>query len=166
MHPRESLAGLLELLAPYGPAVVGSTPLGLQIPGSDIDIACEAADLDELDRVLVAAFQPFIVQSWRRPTIPAASVTTLRLAGMLVEVFAQPLPVIEQTGFRHMIIEGQLLRVFGGPLRAEVFRLKRDEGLGTEPAFAQALGLADTDPYQALLRLEGLSDAELSELAR
>ena len=155
----------MEVLAAYGPTIVGSTPLGLQLVDSDIDIACEAADLDEFEGTLAEAFQSFIIRTWRRPSAPPASVTRLRLSGMLVEVFAQPVPVIRQTAFRHMIIEGQLLRVFGEPLRIEVLRLKRNEGLGTEPAFARALGLLDVDPYEALLWLEGLSDAELRGLA-
>lgn len=163
--PRESLAGLMEVLAAYGPAIVGSMPLGLQLVDSDVDIACVAADLDEFEGTLAEAFQPFIIRTWRRPPAPPASVTSLRLSGMLIEVFAQPIPVLRQTAFRHMIVEGQLLRVFGEPLRAEVLRLKREEGLGTEPAFARALGLVETDPYEALLRLEGLSDAELRGLA-
>ncbi len=154
------LAGLLRALAPYRPTVVGSLPLGVQRPDSDLDIACEAEDLDAFDAHLAACAGPVVVSRWRREEGVAASVAQLRVSGQVVEVFAQGRAVLEQHAFRHLLVEGQLLQVHGAPLRAQVARLKA-EGLGTEAAFARALGLETDDPYRALLELEGLADADL-----
>ncbi len=38
-------AGLLRILEPFDPHVVGTLPLGVARPDSDIDIVCCAADL-------------------------------------------------------------------------------------------------------------------------
>lgn len=66
------------------------------------------------------------------------------------EIFAQPIPVVEQNAYRHMIIEHHLLMTF--PLiRDEIIHLKR-QGLKTEPAFAKVLGLSG-DPYEELLKI-------------
>ncbi|MET0287782.1 MAG: DUF4269 domain-containing protein [Polyangiales bacterium] len=139
-----TLAELFALLAPTNPTLVGTFPLGLQVDGSDLDIVCEAHDLALLGLPC------------RR--VHDATVAELRIDGMRVEVFAQPVPVARQLGFRHMIVEGRLLTVFP-TLRDEVLALKR-AGVKTEPAFASVLGLQG-DPYQALLDLEPLSEAQL-----
>jgi ribosomal protein S18 acetylase RimI-like enzyme len=81
-----------------------------------------------------------------------AVVAAFELAGLAVEIFGQALPVTAQRGFRHMVIEGQLLAIGGAALAARIRDLKR-AGTRTEPAFAQLLGL-DGDPYEALLALE------------
>lgn len=153
---------LLKILAAYQPTVVGSMPLGLQVSESDLDVACEAADLDEFEANLAAHAATMITCQWRRPSNPPSSVTRVSLSGMTIEVFAQPLPVTEQLAFRHMIIEGRLLRVFGHQLHDEVVRLKL-AGMSTEAAFAQTLGLSADDPHGALLELEGLSDDDLQK---
>jgi hypothetical protein len=44
--------GLLDLLAPYQPVVVGAYPLGIAADGSPVEIACRSADLPAFARVL------------------------------------------------------------------------------------------------------------------
>jgi hypothetical protein len=151
------LAELFALLAPYQPTLVGTFPLGLQVEGSDLDIVCFAEDLDRFERDLLAALPGAAITR-----TPEATVATLVVGGIACEIFAQPIPVTAQNGFRHMIIEGRLLVLGGAPLRAIVLAHKR-AGLKTEPAFALALGL-DGDPYAALLALEGADDARLRDL--
>ncbi|HEX5657526.1 MAG TPA: DUF4269 domain-containing protein [Polyangiales bacterium] len=145
------MAALFAALAPYKPTLVGTFPLGLQVEGSDLDLVCEAHDLDAFERVVSAFGAPQRARD--------ASVTRFAIAGVPVEVFAQPVPVTEQLAFRHMVIEGRLLMLFGEPLRAQVLALKR-AGVKTEPAFAQVLGLSG-DPYTELLTLELLSREQL-----
>lgn len=140
-----TLAELFAALAPWKPTLVGTFPLGLQVEGSDLDIICEAYDLDA-----------FVLQGQR---VRDARVTRLSIDGMPVEVFAQPVPIERQLAFRHMVIEGRLLTVFGTPLRESVLALKR-AGVKTEPAFAQVLGIPG-DPYSQLLTLESLSPDQL-----
>lgn len=51
-----------------------------------------------------------------------------------------------------MLIEHQILLEKGESFRQEIISLKK-QGIKTEPAFAQLLGLSG-DPYEAILRLE------------
>jgi hypothetical protein len=79
-----------------------------------------------------------------------------------VEVFASPVEVDLQAGWRHFLVEGRLLDLAGEALRRRVLELRR-AGASTEPAFAAALDLQG-DPYAALYRLSQAPDAELREL--
>jgi hypothetical protein len=69
-----------------------------------------------------------------------------------IEIFGQNIPVQQQSGYRHMIIEYNLLLQFGEEFRKNIIDLKR-QGFKTEPAFAELFGLSG-DPYQALLDFE------------
>jgi len=159
------LKRLLSALAPFTPTLVGTYPLGLQTSSSDLDLICYCPDLAQFERALSAA----LLESGLPPTPPRrvqlaleASVTNVNCEGFPVEVFCQPIPVAEQHGFRHMIVEGRLLQLGGERLRARVLAL-RAQGLKTEPAFANALGLTG-DAYAALLCLESQSQSELTAM--
>jgi uncharacterized protein DUF4269 len=51
-YSRLLATGLLDLLAPYQPAIVGAYPLDIAAPGARIEIVCRAADLGAFARVL------------------------------------------------------------------------------------------------------------------
>jgi len=51
-YPRLLATGLLDVLAPYQPAIVGSYPLGIAPPDARVEIVCRAADLSAFARVL------------------------------------------------------------------------------------------------------------------
>jgi Domain of unknown function (DUF4269) len=51
-YTRLLATGLLDLLAPYQPAIVGAYPLDIAPPGSRVEIVCRAADLAAFARVL------------------------------------------------------------------------------------------------------------------
>lgn len=159
------LKRLLRALAPFTPTLVGTYPLGLQTNTSDFDVICSCPDLALFERSLGAELLelglPF-TPSRRVHFALEASVTNLDCDGLPVEVFCQSIPVSEQHGFRHMIIEGRLLQLGGERLRARVLAL-RSEGVKTESAFASVLGLTG-DPYAALLLLEGQSQQQLTAL--
>ena len=78
-----------------------------------------------------------------------------------IELFCQTMPTREQWGARHFYIERRLLKLFPA-LKSKVIALKQ-EGIKTEPAFAQLLDLKG-DPYEAMLELEPLSDEALTKL--
>lgn len=162
------LAALLSDLGPFSPTLVGTFPLGLQIEGSDLDIACSAQDLAVFEVALQACLDAHGVtdaRSERLALAPEASVTLVRAPdGAAIEVFCQATPVYAQAGFRHMIVEGRLLALGGEELRDLVCARKR-AGQKTEPAFAGILGLIG-DPYAALLALERWDDERLEELLR
>ncbi|HYQ05132.1 MAG TPA: DUF4269 domain-containing protein [Polyangiaceae bacterium] len=156
---------LSSALAPFTPTLVGTYPLGLQTSTSDFDLICSCSDLGSFERSLSAELLALGLSHTppRRVRLAVeASVTNLHCDGLAVEVFCQTIPVSEQHGFRHMIIEGRLLCLGGERLRARVLALRAD-GLKTEPAFASALGLSG-DPYAALLQLETQSQQVLMAL--
>jgi hypothetical protein len=161
------LARLLRDLAPFAPTLVGTYPLGLQVDGSDLDIVCTCDDLDAFERALrtslaFLALAPVRIE--RLSLAPEAVVAAFTWDDLPIEIFCQSLPVHEQAGFRHLIVEGRLLVIGGAALREGVRELKR-AGAKTEPAFAQILGLAG-DPYAALLALEGWSHERLRDLVQ
>jgi hypothetical protein len=152
---------LLRELAAYSPTLVGTYPLGLQVAGSDIDIACEADDLAQFERDLIAAVGP-TPRIERLPGQPPALAAAFSSDGLPIEVFCQSLAVTAQHGFRHMIVEGRLLAA-GGPELREAIRARKRAGQKTEPAFAAELGLTG-DPYVAVLDLEAWSTEALERL--
>lgn len=157
---------LFSALSPYTPTLVGTYPLGLQTNTSDFDVACCCQDLSQFERalrsVLLELGTPTALPR-RVPLSPEATVTNFACDGLPVEVFCQGIPVYEQHGFRHMIIEGRLLSLGSSVrLRERVLAL-RQAGMKTEPAFAELLGLVG-DPYAAVLQLESQSTAQLTAL--
>ena len=158
-----TLARLFQVLAPFSPTLAGTVPLGIQVAGSDLDILCHAPDLTAFEDALrqaLAGVEGSAIE--RAATEPPAVLGRCEVSGFPVEVFGQPLPVAEQAAFQHMVLEGRLLSLGGTALRAAVIERKRN-GLKTEPAFADLLGLAG-DPYQGLLELRGWSDDQLADL--
>lgn len=55
-YTRLLATGLLDLLAPYQPAIVGAYPLDIAPPGARVEIVCRAADLGAFARVLRTAY--------------------------------------------------------------------------------------------------------------
>lgn len=153
---------LLGYLRAFDPVLVGTFPLDLTVPGSDLDIICEVSDWAAFRQALggFAAFPGYAV----RPagTCPPAVVAAFEVDGLAVEVFGQALPTARQNGYRHLVVEARLLVLGGAALRQRVLALKAS-GVKTEPAFAQVLGLPG-DPYQALLELEACDEDALVAL--
>ncbi len=155
-------AGLLAHLRPYDPILVGTFPLDLTVPGSDLDLICEVRDEAAFRQTLgaFAGCPGYTVQAANTP-VPAV-VAGFELEGLPVEVFGQALPTTRQNGYRHLVVEARLLAAGGPAFRQQALTLKAG-GLKTEPAFAHLLGLPG-DPYQALLALEACSDDTLRQL--
>ncbi len=152
--------GLMERLASFDPRIAGTLPLGVSIATSDIDILCHAPEPNAVGAVLWRWAEPHRTLSIRRWTFGARPlIATFKVAGWPVEVFASPVPVDEQEGWRHFIAEQRLLGIGGAALRKRVVAL-RQSGSKTEPAFAQALGLSG-DPYAALYALADATDTTL-----
>ena len=153
---------LLGHLRGYDPVLVGTFPLDLTVPGSDLDIICEVSDWVAFRRAL-ASFAVFPGYAERpAATAEPALVASFEVEGLAVEIFGQALPTAHQNGYRHLVVEARLLAAGGTALRRQVLALKAG-GVKTEPAFAQVLGLAG-DPYQALLALETYDEAALTAL--
>ncbi|WP_206601521.1 DUF4269 domain-containing protein [Bradyrhizobium brasilense] len=50
-------SAVMELLKPFDPRIVGTLPLGLAVPGSDIDIVCHASDPNAFADIVWAHYQ-------------------------------------------------------------------------------------------------------------
>ena len=160
-----SRANVLPKLAAFNPHVVGTPPLGLDIPTSDIDVICFAPDADAFTRAIWNAFGGRAgFRMWQKIAGGRAVVATFADVGWVFELFGQGCQISEQFGWRHFLVERRLLALGGDIFRAAVMR-RRIDGMKTEPAFAAVLGL-EGDPYQALLSLESCSDLELASLLR
>jgi hypothetical protein len=154
--------GILADLAGFGAVLIGTVPLAIDVPDSDLDIACHAPDLDTLAADLERLYGAHPGYDAQRGPRPGTLVARLRHGRERIEVFGQGVPVEQQAGFRHMVVAWRLLSLGGERLRRAVLAL-RLRGVKTEPAFAQVLGLAG-DPYTRLLELHAASDDELAEL--
>jgi len=144
--------GVLGVLAAFEPRVAGTPPLGLDVPGSDIDVLCFAPDAQRFTDAVWHAFADapaFTARQWVDP--PRAVVASFEAAGWRIELYGEAIPVERQRGWRHFAVERRLLALGGRDLQAAVLAL-RQRGMKTEPAFATALGLQG-DPYLALLEL-------------
>lgn len=146
----------LEKLSRYCPVLIGTIPINIDIPGSDIDIACYWRDPFEFINTLnreFHEFEGFRVSSKDQKT-KKSIVARFRFGGFDFEIFGQSTPVTEQMGYRHMIIEHRLLEEKGEAFRQAIIALKKS-GMKTEPAFARLLDI-DGDPYEGLLIYEKL----------
>lgn len=155
--------GVLDVLAPFDPHVAGTPPLGLDVPGSDLDILCHAPDAGPFAQHLWTHFADragFAMRQWTGADRPV--VAGFVAGGWAFEIFGAAQPVEEQAGWRHFRVEQRLLAVGGARLRTAIMA-RRQAGMKTEPAVAAALGLC-RDPYAALLELEELDDASLAKL--
>jgi hypothetical protein len=162
---REALAGsaVLDLLAGFDPRIAGTLPLGVSIAGSDIDILCHAPEPNDVADCLWQARERLpglVLRRWISGGRPL--VATFAVDDWPVEVFASPVEVERQAGWRHFVVERRLLELAGEALRQRVLGLRR-AGARTEPAFAAALCLQG-DPYAALYRLSRVPDSELRGL--
>jgi hypothetical protein len=154
---------ILDVLRDCDPRIAGTLPLGIDVPGSDIDILCHAADADAFTQLVWSAFGDrtgFSIRQWtgeERPVIASFDVD-----GWAFELFGHPSPVPLQRGWRHFEIERRLLALGGAAFRHAVME-RRHRGAKTEPAFADSLRLTG-DPYTALLEIHACDDGQLSRL--
>ncbi len=157
---------IFEILRDYHPVLVGTFPLGIDVPGSDLDLICEVHDFTEFEQVVRAAFDQqsgFQVTSEIVRGIPSL-IVNFNYAGFPIEIFAQPKPVTEQYAYRHLLVEARLLAIGGAAARAAIRAMKL-AGIKTEPAFAQYFKL-EGDPYAVLAQLSYVSDDELRDMVR
>ncbi|WP_027580374.1 DUF4269 domain-containing protein [Bradyrhizobium sp. Ai1a-2] len=153
-------SGVLDVLRAFDPRVVGTLPLALSVPGSDIDIVCHAFDPVAFAATIWRQYQScvgFRLYQWTSSGQPV--VARFEWGGWPFEVFGDARPVDQQHGWLHFEIEKRLLALDDGRLRKAVLQ-QRSAGIKTEPAFAAVLGI-EGDPYRGLLELASESDVQL-----
>jgi Domain of unknown function (DUF4269) len=88
---------VLELLAPFGPRVAGTPPLGLELPDSDIDVLCFAPDPHRFIDTVWRAFSDtpaFTAKQWVDPPRPV--IASFEVAGWRIELYGKATPVERQ----------------------------------------------------------------------
>jgi len=153
--------GLLGVLAPFDPHVVGTLPLGVARPDSDIDIVCSATDLPAAVGLIWKHFgesESFAVHQWSAKGRPVTA--TFEAYGWPFEIFISSAPVQDQAGWRHFEVERRLLSL-GGPAFRTAICVLRAVSVKTEPAFACVLKL-EGDPYAVLYDLFSASNDQLT----
>ncbi len=144
---------IFPLLRCFDPILAGTVPLDVDIPGSDLDIICYAADMNTFAQYLSDTFSncnDFRLDQKFTNGVPTV-IATFIYQPFSVEIFGQPQPTLSQAAVRHMMIEARLLQCSSKEVRQQIRQLKTQE-LKTEPAFAIAFSLTG-NPYQALLDL-------------
>lgn len=152
--------GILNKFKQFSPCISGTLPLGIQRQDSDLDILFCADDLQEFLDHAKSVFQNesgFHFQFSQNQGLESL-VINFEYLGLPIELFAQDCDSFQQRANQHFLIEGRLLKVLGSSFCGKVCDLKQ-QGIKTEPAFAQILNL--DEPYQDLVDLNQLSDAEL-----
>jgi hypothetical protein len=158
-------AGVLEILRAFDPRVVGTLPLGLSVPGSDVDIVCHVSEPTAFAEAIWQHYRycdGFALYQWLAQGRPL--VARFAWGGWPFEVFGDSRPVDQQPGWVHFEIERRLLALDDGQLRNAVAR-QRLQGIKTEPAFASMLGISG-DPYRGMLDLADETEDELRERLR
>ncbi|MCS3770086.1 hypothetical protein HNP12_004221 [Aeromonas hydrophila] len=150
-------------------ALVSTVAIGLDRPGSDLDIVCQHPE--------PATFATSLsTRGWQASargenvwllerTFSCSDVCCDQIDGAgtswPLELYVTPAPIETLNGWRHLTLMAALLEHFGDAFYREVLRLRLEQGLKGEAAMCRLLGLAG-DPYAALLTLEGCNLAELS----
>lgn len=133
---------ILENLAEFEPVLVGTIPINIDIENSDLDILCHwknKADFIKKTKQLFGKENHFSIREDRIDKQKSV-IANFIISGFEIEIFGQNIPTELQNGYRHMLIEHQILNSKDENFRLEVIRLK-EKGLKTEPAFGLLLGL-------------------------
>ncbi|WP_268794514.1 DUF4269 domain-containing protein [Paenibacillus sp. DMB20] len=152
---------IMELLGEFDPLLVGTVPIGIDLPDSDLDIICFAPDIGFFEEAVKQRLMGLSLHMEQGYTGGILSLTVqFTYQDWIIELFAQPVPTLMQNGWRHMIVEHRILRLWGEKARKAVMKYKLC-GMKTEPAFGRLLGL-EGDPYEELLRLNDWQDERLA----
>lgn len=145
---------ILLKLERYDPILVGTIPINIDIENSDLDIICYCDDYNEFEQLVnceFGSYNNFKVCSFDKQSHKSI-IARFQIDYFDIEIYCQDIPSKQQHAYRHMIIEYELLKLYGESFRLKIIELKR-KGLKTEPAFGFLLGLTG-NPYIELLQYE------------
>lgn len=142
---------ILSKLAEFDPILVGTIPINIDIENSDLDIICHWKNKIDFTEKLNSVFSKENEFTIREAIIneKKSIIANFKINDFEIEVFGQNTPTKNQNGYKHMIIEHEILQSKGENFRLEIIKLKQ-KGYKTEPAFAFLLDLKG-DPYVELL---------------
>ncbi|SHM95221.1 DUF4269 domain-containing protein [Flavobacterium chilense] len=143
---------IIEVLSEFDPILAGTIPININIENSDLDIICYWRDKTNFIEKLKLFFKNEKDFGIREIEINGnkSVIANFKTDHFEIEVFGQNIPSKNQNGYKHMIIEHEILQSKDENFRLEIIKLKQN-GYKTEPAFAYLLGL-NGDPYIELLK--------------
>ncbi|MBB4799998.1 hypothetical protein HNP37_000037 [Flavobacterium nitrogenifigens] len=142
---------ILENLSDFDPILVGTIPINIDVENSDLDIICYWKNKLEFVEKIKDLFSKENNFTIRENLInnQESVIANFYLDDFEIEIFGQNTPTQEQNGYRHMLVEAQILQSKDENFRLEIIKLK-ESGLKTEPAFGLLLGLKG-NVYEELL---------------
>ncbi|MBE8725778.1 DUF4269 domain-containing protein [Flavobacterium hungaricum] len=145
---------VLENLSDFDPILVGTIPINIDIENSDLDIICCFKNQSDFAKKVKQLFEKENGFTIREVLIDnqESVVANFYLENFEIEIFGQNIPTKQQNGYKHMVIEDQILRKKGEKFRREILELKQ-KGYKTEPAFGLLLGLTG-NVYHELLNFK------------
>lgn len=156
---------IFSLLSPYRPILAGTYPLGIMLPSSDLDICLEVYDAERFEsriRFLFASQEDFLFHRTEKHGIPTA-IVRWRTQNFPVELFAQPLPVLQHRAVRHLLVEFLFLQLC--PALSPIIVDLKKRGFSTEQAFCTALKITEP-PYQFLYDLSYKTVHHIRQIAK
>jgi hypothetical protein len=142
---------ILLHIAEFEPVLVGTIPINIDIENSDLDIICYWKNKTDFKTKIQSVFgneREFKIRETQIDNQETV-VANFKIDPFEIEIFGQIIPTKNQNGYRHMIIENQILASKDENFLLEIIKLKQ-KGYKTEPAFGLLLGLKN-DPYLELL---------------
>jgi hypothetical protein len=143
---------ILSRITEYDPVLAGTIPINIAIDSSNLDILCYWEDKAAFITTLEFHFSnenQFTILETVIDTHETV-IANFKIENFEIEVFGQNIPVKNQNGYRHLLIEHEILQTKDENFRLEIIKLKQ-KGHKTEPAFGIVLGLKG-NPYEALLK--------------
>jgi hypothetical protein len=147
-----SQLGISKDLAQYNPVLCGTIPIGIHTDTSDLDVIMEVRDFKKFYievTTLYGHLDHFIIKEKNIKDVPTIKANFM-YGGLSFELFGQPQAVDTQHAYQHMLVENYLLNKYP-EVRQPIITLK-EQGIKTEPAFAQVLELQG-DPYDELIAI-------------
>ena len=142
---------VLSNIAEFEPILVGTIPINIDIENSDLDIICYWENKTDFKAKIQSVFGEEREFKIRETNIgnQETVIANFKIDALEIEIFGQNIPTKNQNGYKHMIIENEILASKDENFRLEIIKLKQ-KGYKTEPAFGLLLGLKN-DPYLDLL---------------
>jgi len=156
----------MDILQEYNPILVGTIPIDIDLPDSDLDIICEVHDFNSFEELVISSFQDFQDFRYSIRTVYGIRriVVNFNYNGWPIEIFGQPIPSKEQNGYQHMIVEYRILKILGNKGHRMIRDLK-DGGLKTEPAFAKLMK-REGNAFELLLEIYDWEEDKLIDYLR
>ena len=107
---------ILETLSKYNPIVVGTIPIDIHIESSDVDIILESNEINILAIHLERHFFQFKNYHLEIKN-ENILICNFLIEDLPFEIYACSTKTIEQNGYRHMIIENEILNHFGNDFK-------------------------------------------------